>query len=383
MWNLVKGKPQFKTRLGTAADAVSFCPTGAEYALLQGRRLSVHSVEGCRPAAELYHSSRQLCMAYLDEHAIWAGAEDGTLLLWDTRMGTPARVLSGAHSARVRGVSPIHMASGPVAGNKTLLASAASDGVVRVWDGRMTPGRAPVEADGGTCTASVSRSLPLCEASTSARLTCLAVLHPHGEKEKKRRKKKAPAGGASHGVEGSADPPGETGKDAEGYQDKRERGPAGARRGTGRPPPQLVSTGTRPGASASPGGKAVSKKPMGRGARPDQAPRAGAQPGQASRDAGRPQQAFRARAEPEQATRTAAKQPPAAPKGVVRDGVVDFTAEGEGGLAGGPQAKRKKKKKEKERKKRGAEAEEEDLEAFALEGMSLKRFGFGGKKRKR
>lgn len=98
------------------------------------------------------------------EQEIWAGTENGDVLLWDTRMRTPARVLTGAHAARVRGVEPIHMAR-PQLGSDTLLASAATDGVVKMWDPRMTTGAGPESA------------APLLELSTSARLTCLAAPH--------------------------------------------------------------------------------------------------------------------------------------------------------------------------------------------------------------
>jgi hypothetical protein len=94
--------------------------------------------------------------------SIWAGAEDGTVLLWDTRSPTPALTLSGAHAARIRGVAPLGNAG--VSGFETLVASAASDGTVCVWDGRMTGAHDDVT--------------PLAETATSARLTCLGVVAP-------------------------------------------------------------------------------------------------------------------------------------------------------------------------------------------------------------
>ena len=48
MWDLVKGRCTYTTRLEVEAEGVAFCPEGGgtRYALLCGAALSLHSVQG-------------------------------------------------------------------------------------------------------------------------------------------------------------------------------------------------------------------------------------------------------------------------------------------------------------------------------------------------
>ena len=43
MWNLVKGKGQYKTRLSGVAEGVQFLPGGVSYALQQETAVTLHS----------------------------------------------------------------------------------------------------------------------------------------------------------------------------------------------------------------------------------------------------------------------------------------------------------------------------------------------------
>ena len=76
-----------------------------------------------------------------------AGLEDGSLRLWDVRAGQLQQSVERAHATRVRGLLALQVAAGSV----HHLASAASDGVVKLWDTRMlaTKGAARCVAGGG------------------------------------------------------------------------------------------------------------------------------------------------------------------------------------------------------------------------------------------
>lgn len=83
---------------------------------------------------------------------------------WDTRSGKQAWSVTNAHSNRIKGVAILGSKSvtdehdgGPPA----IVASASSDGLLKIWDTRM------VGSDCGTPPA------PLLQAETKARLTCL------------------------------------------------------------------------------------------------------------------------------------------------------------------------------------------------------------------
>ena len=46
IWNLLKGKVTYHSRLATEASAVAFAPGGVAYALVCGRDASLHAAEG-------------------------------------------------------------------------------------------------------------------------------------------------------------------------------------------------------------------------------------------------------------------------------------------------------------------------------------------------
>lgn len=78
---------------------------------------------------------------------------------WDTSSGKLAYCIENAHNARVKGV--VVLGSKKVGSDTPyLIASASSDGVIRVWDVRMA--------------ASSQTQIPVAETETKSRLTCLA-----------------------------------------------------------------------------------------------------------------------------------------------------------------------------------------------------------------
>lgn len=91
---------------------------------------------------------------------LFTGGEDRSITAWDIHSGKVAYRIEDAHSARVKGV--VVLSHGDGASSKEdpyIIASASSDGVIRVWDVRM---------------ANMEKPNPLSEAKTKSRLTCLA-----------------------------------------------------------------------------------------------------------------------------------------------------------------------------------------------------------------
>ena len=209
LWNLVKGKSQFKTRLPSAADVVAFAPGAAPetYALLCGDSLTVRSLtasastndkddDNDSPSTSGIVASfggpasgigRQQAACWLDGNVLVSGGDDGALHLWDTRVKGSATSsccrVARAHGARVKGVAS--MASGSSSSNDNnngpdslCVASCATDGTVRLWDLRAAlSSSASSAAPSSSADEDKKLSTPLASAEASgARLTCLAVV---------------------------------------------------------------------------------------------------------------------------------------------------------------------------------------------------------------
>lgn len=194
MWDLVKGRCTYTTKLEAEAEAVAFSQEdgGLRYAMLCGSQLTVHSVQGgTGVVALLSHPRRVLCMAWAPGNRIVTGSEDGSLRLWDAQAGVELLCISRAHASRVRAltlVDPSSSGSGSgedgssggtgggdeVAGQqqgqqdaRLLVATCSTDGSVKLWDlSKAAAAGVPTGASGGAC---------LAETQTRARLTCLAA----------------------------------------------------------------------------------------------------------------------------------------------------------------------------------------------------------------
>ncbi|KAI7741182.1 hypothetical protein M8C21_019361, partial [Ambrosia artemisiifolia] len=90
---------------------------------------------------------------------VYTGGEDRNLTAWDTVSGKVAYCIEDAHSARLKGIVVLSKIDETSDEEPFLVASASSDGIIRVWDVRM---------------AKKDKPTPLAEANTKSRLTCLA-----------------------------------------------------------------------------------------------------------------------------------------------------------------------------------------------------------------
>ncbi|KAK7411702.1 hypothetical protein VNO78_03139 [Psophocarpus tetragonolobus] len=158
--NLVRGRRNCCLRLGTEASLVKFDDTGDRFFMAAKEKVSVHQTEDAKILFELECSNPVLCAAPARNGLLYTGGEDRNITAWDIKTGKVAYCLEEAHAARVKGIVVLTNSDGAKDDDPYLVASASSDGIVRVWDVRMA-----------------AREKPLAEYKTGSRLTCLAGSH--------------------------------------------------------------------------------------------------------------------------------------------------------------------------------------------------------------
>lgn len=121
-------------------------------------KIGVHLAEDARLLLELDNQKRVLCAAPGEGGILFTGGESRSITAWDTNSGKVAYCIEDAHSTRLKGVVVLTKDGGSD-DEPYLVASASSDGFIRVWDVRM---------------AAKEKPNPLAEANTKSRLTCLA-----------------------------------------------------------------------------------------------------------------------------------------------------------------------------------------------------------------
>ncbi|KAF8408846.1 hypothetical protein HHK36_004915 [Tetracentron sinense] len=160
MLNLVRGRRSFYCRLDKEASLVKFDLEGGRFFMVAEEKVSVHDSEDARLVFEMENQKRVLCAAPARNGLLFTGGEDRNVTAWDTKSGKVAYCIEDAHSARVKGIVVLNRNDGSDdSDDACIVASASSDGVVRVWDVRM---------------AMKEKSNPLAEVNTKSRLTCLA-----------------------------------------------------------------------------------------------------------------------------------------------------------------------------------------------------------------
>lgn len=123
-------------------------------------RITAHDAEDAKIVQEMVGQKRVLCIATGESGLLFTGGEDKNVVAWDTTSGKVAYSIDGAHSTRVKGLVIFKRRSDDETFEASnCLASASSDGVIRIWDLRMV---------------SKEKTNPLAECNTKSRLTCLA-----------------------------------------------------------------------------------------------------------------------------------------------------------------------------------------------------------------
>lgn len=89
---------------------------------------------------------------------LYTGGEDRNITAWDIKSGKVAYCFEEAHPTRVKGLVVLKDSDGSAGDDEPyLVASASSDGIIRIWDIR-----------------GATKEKPLTEYKTQSRLTCLA-----------------------------------------------------------------------------------------------------------------------------------------------------------------------------------------------------------------
>ncbi|KAH6773506.1 Transducin/WD40 repeat-like superfamily protein [Perilla frutescens var. hirtella] len=158
--NLVRGRRSFYCKLSKESSVVQFDETGDKFFMVIDDKISVHESEDAKLIFELDNQKKVLCAAPASNGILFTGGEDRNITAWDTASGKLAYSIKNAHQARVKGIvvlSKSRADSGEE--DPYIVASASSDGIIRVWDARMATQEEPK---------------PLSEVNTKSRLTCLA-----------------------------------------------------------------------------------------------------------------------------------------------------------------------------------------------------------------
>ncbi|XP_009616697.1 uncharacterized protein LOC107789172 [Nicotiana tabacum] len=160
MINLVRGRRSFYSRLGKEASLVNYSDTGEKFYMVMDDKISVHESEDAKIVLELDNNKKVLCATPGTHGILFTGGEERNIKAWDITSGKVAYSIEDAHSTRVKGIVVLYKNNdGDAEENQHIVASASSDGIIRVWDVRMTRKEKPI---------------PLAEANTKSRLTCLA-----------------------------------------------------------------------------------------------------------------------------------------------------------------------------------------------------------------
>ncbi|THU74894.1 hypothetical protein C4D60_Mb04t38220 [Musa balbisiana] len=159
--NLVRGRRSFSCRLDREASIVRYgCGDGGRFYMVADERITVHDSEDARLIQEMDGQKRVLCVAPSENGVLFTGGEDRSITAWDTTSGKVAYSIEDAHSTRVKGLVIFKNGNDVESSEASnFIVSASSDGVLRVWDARMTAKEKPN---------------PLAETNTKSRLTCLA-----------------------------------------------------------------------------------------------------------------------------------------------------------------------------------------------------------------
>ncbi|GLJ54195.1 hypothetical protein SUGI_1161880 [Cryptomeria japonica] len=162
MFNLIKGRCTFTSNLQKEATVIEFnSMVGDSYSVAIEDVVSVHNAEDARLLHSLQHGKRVNCVSPFTNGLILTGGDESMIRAWDLASGKITFSIENAHKSRIKGLAVL----GPKTSTESdetpyLVASASSDGFVRIWDTRMVGTENPT---------------PVFEIDSKARIICLAA----------------------------------------------------------------------------------------------------------------------------------------------------------------------------------------------------------------
>eukprot|EP01134_Creolimax_fragrantissima_P005620 CFRG5620T1 len=157
LWNLVKGRCAYITKLPEEATHVVWSPTGNHYSVCGDTTLYIYKAADASQLAIVKLGTRVHSIEFLSDEHIAVGLETGEVRILDVSNGeTIANT-----QAHVRRIKSLRAVPSPFKPKSSLLVTACSEGDIKVWS--VSPSQ---KNDQITCVASIS---------TNCRLTCLDV----------------------------------------------------------------------------------------------------------------------------------------------------------------------------------------------------------------
>ncbi|XP_064106765.1 p21-activated protein kinase-interacting protein 1-like [Macrobrachium nipponense] len=154
-WNLIKGRRAYITHMDRIADIVKWSPAGTKYVIVKGSCLEVYEVTSCQVVHTIDFKERVTVFTFMTEDIVAVAAGDKNICLYD--ITNHFELLQWeAHSLRVKSLCFI-----PRDGEEIWLASASSDGSVKLWKLQMLSLTSEPEL--------------LAEVDTTCRIICMAV----------------------------------------------------------------------------------------------------------------------------------------------------------------------------------------------------------------
>ncbi len=196
LWDLVKGRTTFQSKLDIEADQISFSPSGTKYALRAGTRVTIFPVsKGDHIVLEHGKKVSTFLFGNTDE-AIITGTEDGVLRAWHASDDAPPSIvvqLDKAHESRIKACAvpksytviaakgtpledtvPVPEATAHGHDFPDFLATASSDGHISMW--KLYDALSVAKEHGSPI--QDAEEFCLSTVNTKARLTTLCAIDP-------------------------------------------------------------------------------------------------------------------------------------------------------------------------------------------------------------
>lgn len=122
IWDLMRAKSVLRRQVESQALGICWSPSGRACALLFRGALRILNVDEDRVSDEVAVDEGLGACTFVSDECLIAGLDNGTLLRW--MLGSEPTRLKEAHRTRIKGLCVV---------NTSLVASASSDGEVKLW----------------------------------------------------------------------------------------------------------------------------------------------------------------------------------------------------------------------------------------------------------